>query len=635
MPNRRQFVTTTAAVLGAASLARSAARTASATTDHERGGPGAGLPANTTDLTKFRDPIRIPPVIKPSASTPEITVRQIATTVRFHSELPPTPVWAYEGSVPGPTIVVRRDQRLRVAWRNEISGPFPVTAIQVPFTDLGSLLDPGRGTATPDPSVAALPAWNVVHLHGAVTGGGNDGWTENGISPGDTQLVEYANAQRSTALWYHDHANCITAFNVYAGLAGQFLIRDAEEDALNLPSGPRELPLVIADRNLDTDAQGVPTGRLLHRIGYVDGGTPEHPTRLNLPFIGPYNVVNGVIWPYVPVDSRWWRFRILNGANTREYTLELRVENPDGTLTPVPGALVQIGGDHGLLPAPVRLDALTLGAAERADVLVDFKDHAGKRLRLVDTNTSGPSPLGPEVLQFRVEKARSAETFTLPSVVSPSFRRLTRADLPADHVERWIALSTDDGQPLGHPEIWELTETPADYQARPGDRLLTVTDAAGTSRSFRRTASVLDDALGFFVAQDSWEVWNFVHIAGPGHPMHVHLLGFQALRRDVYTATASTAPDDVVHWTATHQAPGVLGPEEQGWKDTIRVAPYEVVTIAGQFTGATGRYLYHCHILEHEDEGMMRPFTVTPKQVLTRMGHHSPHHPTAHTHNHQ
>ncbi|NUP32104.1 MAG: multicopper oxidase domain-containing protein [Streptomycetaceae bacterium] len=634
MPNRRQFVGATAAVLGAATLVRSAVPAASSESREGSGGPKAAQPATSTRLTKFRDPLRIPPVIEPSASTTQITVRQVAATVQFHSELPPTPVWAYEGSVPGPTIVVRRDQRLRVAWRNRIGGEFPVTAIAVPFTDLNSLLDAGRGTATPDASVAALPAWNVVHLHGAVTGGGNDGWTENGISPGDTQLVEYANAQRATALWYHDHANCITAFNVYAGLAGQYLIRDAEEEALNLPSGNREVPLLIADRNIDTDAQGVPTGRLLHRVGYIDGGTADMPTRLTLPSIGPYNVVNGVIWPYASVDARWWRFRVLNGANTREYTLQLRVENPDGTTTPVVGALVQIGGDQGLLPAPVRLDALTLGAAERADVLIDFTQFAGKRLVLADINTSAPSPLGPEVLQFRVERARSAETFRLPAVLSPSFRRLTRADLPADHVERWIALSTDDGGPLGHPQIWELTEIPAGYQAQPGDRIVTVTDRGGTPRSFRKSASVLDDTLGFFVAQDAWEVWNFVHLAGPGHPMHVHLLGFQALGRDVYTARAEPGADDVVRWTATYQGPGTLGSEEQGWKDTIRVQPSEVVTVAGQFTGAAGRYLYHCHILEHEDEGMMRPFVVVPKQVLARMGHHGGGHPTGHEHMH-
>lgn len=629
MPNRRQFVTgAAAAALGAAALPRSTAEAAPAAlhTAPERGGPLIAHPATGTTLTKFRDPIRIPPVIKPTASASSLTVRQLATTVQFHSELPPTPVWAYEGSVPGPTIDVRSGQRIRVAWENRITGAFPATAIAVPFTDLNSLLAPGRGTATPDPAVAALPAWNVVHLHGSVTGGGNDGWTENGVSPGDAQLSEYPNGQRSTALWYHDHANGITAFNVFAGLAGQYLIRDAEEDALKLPSGTREIPLTIADRNIDTDASGVPNGRLLHRVGYIDSGDPAHPSRLSLPFIGPYNVVNGVIWPYVPVDAHWWRFRVLNAANTREYTLELRLEHADGTLTPVTGALVQIGGDQGLLPAPVHLDRLTLGAAERADLLIDFKAFPGARLRLIDTNTSAPSQLGPEILQFRVGPAPSTDTFTLPAVLSPSFHRLTAAGVPADHVERWVAFSTDDGTPLGHPEIWELTPTPAGYVAQNGDRLVTVTGSDGTTRNFRRSARTFEDPVGFFVEKDGWEVWNFVHLTGPGHPAHIHLVGFQALGRDTYTVSATTdTGSDVVHWTAAYSAPGVLGPEEQGWKDTIRVGPLQAVTLAGQFTGATGRYLYHCHILEHEDEGMMRPFVVAPKEVLARMDQHSAH----------
>ncbi|NUS14219.1 MAG: multicopper oxidase domain-containing protein [Streptomyces sp.] len=629
MPNRRQFVTgTTAAVLGAAVLPRAEASSASAAsaTTPGRGGPQAATASTSTTLTKFLDPIRIPPVIRPTAAASSITVRQLATTVQYHSQLPPTPVWAYEGSVPGPTIDVRSGQRIRVAWQNQISGAFPVTAIAVPFTGLDSLLAAGRGQAAPDAQVAALPAWNVVHLHGGVTGGGNDGWTENGVSPGDAQLSEYPNAQRATALWYHDHANGITAFNVYAGLAGQYIVRDAEEDALKLPSGTREVPLVIADRNIDTDDQGVPNGRLLHRIGYIDGGDADHPTRLNLPFIGPYNVVNGVIWPYVPVDARWWRFRVLNAANTREYTLELRVENADGTLSPVTGGLVQIGGDQGLLPAPVRLDSLTLGAAERADVLIDFRAYGGKRLQLVDTNTSAVSPLGPEILQFRVGPAPATETFTLPAVLSPSFRRLTAADVPADHVERWIAFSTDDGTPLGHPEIWELAPVPDGYVAGSGDRLVTVTDSQGTTRSFRRSARTFDDPVGFFVAKDGWEVWNFVHLTGPGHPAHIHLVGFQALTRDVYDVSSTTdAGSDVVRWTAAYHGPGGLGPEEQGWKDTVRVEPLQAVTLAGQFTGATGRYLYHCHILEHEDEGMMRPFVVAPKEVLARMAQHDAH----------
>lgn len=635
MPNRRQFVIGSAAaavatVSGGAALV-SSSRGPSAS--HPRGSrrPGSGGPvatgvprATSTNLTKFADSLRIPPVLSPGNS---LTIRQKAASVLLHSQLPPTPVWTYEGSFPGPTIEVSTEQRLKVAWLNEISGAFPVTGIQVPFTDLDSILSPGRGAATRNASVAALPAWTVVHVHGAITGGDNDGWTENGVSPGDAQLTEYPNAQRATGLWYHDHAMNITAFNVFAGLAGSLLIRDEEEAALHLPGGAYEIPLLINDRNLDTDDAGVPTGRLLHRIGYLDTGTAGSPTRLNLPFIGPYNLVNGVIWPYLEVAPRWYRFRVLNGANTRPYTLRLQVENADGTTTPVTGALVQIGSDQGLLPGPVTLDAVTLAPAERADILIDFDAFRGKRLQLVNTNSNGPSPLGPEVMQFRVGATAVADPFSLPATTSPSFVRLTRSAIPAGHTSRWIAFGTSDGTPLGHPQMWELSETASGYQAQDGDRLVHVTDQGGTVRTFRKEAAAFDDKVGFFVESSGWEVWNFLHLVGPGHPMHVHLLGFQALNRDVYTVSSATGPGtDVVTWTADHDRVDALGDEEKGWKDTIRIEEHELVSVAGQFTGATGRFVYHCHILEHEDEGMMRPFVVAPREILDRMPHSAHHH---------
>ncbi|WP_411082292.1 multicopper oxidase family protein [Streptomyces sp. cmx-18-6] len=634
MPSRRQFVIGSAAaaaatVGGGAALLSS--RGASATPPEGAQRPGSGGPvatgvprATSTNLTKFADALRIPPVLKPGAS---LTIRQKAASVLLHSQLPPTPLWTYEGSFPGPTIDLSREKRLTVSWRNEISGAFPVTGIKVPFTDLDSILGPGRGSATRDASVAALPAWTVVHVHGAITGGGNDGWTENGVSPGDTQLAEYPNMQRSSGLWYHDHAMNITAFTVFAGLAGTLLIRDPEEAALNLPKGDYEIPLMINDRNLDTDDAGVPTGRLLHKIGYLDTGIPSSPARLNLPFIGPYNLVNGVIWPHLKVKPRWYRFRILNAANTRPYTLSLQVENANGTTTPVTGALVQIGSDHGLLPSPVPASELTLHPAERADVLINFAAFRGKRLRLVNTNANGASPLGPDIMQFRVDAAAVTDPFSLPATTSPSFVRLTRSAIPAGHTNRWIAFGTSDGTPLGHPEMWELSETKPGYQPRTGDRLVRVKDQGGTIRTFRKEAAAFDDKVGFHVASGAWEVWNFLHLVGPGHPMHVHLLGFQALNRDIYTVTDTAGPGaDVVTWNAEYDRAGVLGDEEKGWKDTIRVEEHELVSVAGQFTGATGRFVYHCHILEHEDEGMMRPFVVAPQEILDRMPHSAHHH---------
>ncbi|TMF02801.1 MAG: phenoxazinone synthase, partial [Chloroflexi bacterium] len=199
-----------------------------------------------------------------------------------------------------------------------------------------------------------------------------DGWTENGAASGQTILGDYSNDQRAALLWYHDHAMGITRFNVYSGLAGLWIIRDAEEEALGLPAGRYEIPLLIQDRNLDTTPNGDLAGRLLHK---VEDNTME--------FFGPFTMVNGTIWPHLPVESRQYRLRVLNGSNARTYRLVLL----DGNGRSVTGAIRQIGTDGGLLARPVSIPpaGLVLAPAERADLLVDFRPFRGERLRLVNT----------------------------------------------------------------------------------------------------------------------------------------------------------------------------------------------------------------------------------------------------------
>jgi FtsP/CotA-like multicopper oxidase with cupredoxin domain len=164
--------------------------------------------------------------------------------VTLHAQLPPTTVWAYDGHFPGPTIEVKSGRRLRVSWANDVEGNLPLVAVQAPIatspTNTPGYRNPDgslpAGVSLVD-GVADLPAWQVVHLHGARTGGGNDGWAHNAVLRGAAQLAEYPNAQPSTALWYHDHAMAITRFNVHTGLAGMYLVRDHEEAALGLPQG--------------------------------------------------------------------------------------------------------------------------------------------------------------------------------------------------------------------------------------------------------------------------------------------------------------------------------------------------------------------------------------------------------------
>ncbi|MGH3941930.1 MAG: multicopper oxidase family protein [Pseudonocardiaceae bacterium] len=562
-------------------------------------------------LEKFLDRLHIPPVIRvapgPRPAQLEITMR--AMWVRLHSQLPLTRVWAYNGSFPGPTIDVQRGRRLRVIWRNEITGSFPVTAVKVPFDPQAP--KPGRDGAAPLQDVAALPPWTVVHLHGARTAAGNDGWTENGVLPGDAQLAEYPNDQQATTLWYHDHAMAITALNVLAGLVGMYLIRDAEEDCLRLPHGKHEIPLVICDRNLDTDSDGNLTGQLLDKLDII----PDDPELRTFPFIGPFTLVNGVIWPHLDVKARWYRFRMLNASNSRVYTLQLRDENG----ATVPGALCQIGTDGGLLPAPLKLDEIILAPAERADVLVDFRAFKGRSLTLVNGDTDslplepGTDLPNPDIMQFRVRSKPVYDGFTLPPTLSPLFVPLTHDTVPG-HTHRWLVLTLIEGM---HPEMWEMEEIDDPPVDLPVDGIVQVELADGTVKTLRRLSRTFRDAANFYVNLDDWEQWSILNVSRVGHPIHLHLVHFQALSRDGYDLTSF---DNTVGGTRTpitrlEEAPK-LDANEQGWKDTIRVGGGELVTLAAQFGGATGRFMYHCHILEHEDEGMMGTFIVMPKEVM-------------------
>ncbi|MEU1813844.1 O-aminophenol oxidase PhsA [Streptomyces roseifaciens] len=582
----------------------------------------AGSEEAVAELTPFLDALRVPPVLRPGRTEAlrGIEIEQTATWVRLHSQLPPTRVWAYEGHVPGPTIEVRRGRRLRITWSNRLTGPHPVTAVeaaQVPGAPAPDTV-PGRSGAVPLADVAALPAWTVTHLHGAPTGGGNDGWSENAVSPGDSQLSEYPNDHRAVAWWYHDHAMDITRWNVFAGLAGMYLVRDAEEDALHLPSGEREIPLIVQDRNLDQDPDGKLTGRLLHKTVIV--GKDAQGRNVTRSFNGPYTLVNGVIWPYLDVTARWYRFRLLNASNARTYALRLVDEE---TGAPVQGAAWQIGTDGGLLPRPLPLDGpLSVAPAERMDLLIDFGRLRGRRVRLVNEAPGVPYP---QVMEFRVADEEECDPFVLPSVISSSFERLTHDTVP-EHEHRLIALVPPGSAGNAHPGMWEMQKVePGDVQI-PGAGVIQVKGADGKLRTYRRAAQSFDDALGFMVTYDGWEQWSFLNLGGPTHPMHIHLIDFQVLSRDLYPAGPQSPFDVALGGTRAPLEFGGRAPVSEGdagWKDVIQVPAGQMVNVIGRFRGARGRFMYHCHLLEHEDMGMMRPFVVMPGEVLKF--HHGEH----------
>ncbi|MDT0441828.1 multicopper oxidase family protein [Streptomyces johnsoniae] len=606
-------------------------------------------------LTPYLDPLRIPPTLRPGRGAglrEDIEVQLRATWVRLHSQMAPTHVWAYDGHFPGPTFDVRRGQRIRVSWRNRIDSAYPAVSGDAPrfVADVPSSARAGRGPGfAEEKEVADLPAWSVTHLHGAATGGGNDGWPENGVPVGDAQLSEYPNDQRAAALWYHDHALHLSRWNVYAGLAGMYLVRDAEEDALHLPRGKYEVPLMLMDRNFEVDGQGRPTGELLYKVprlpearaGTGAGAAGETEKAVTLPFTGPYTLVNGVLWPYFDVEPRWYRFRLLNASNARIFDLVLIDEEG----APVRGAIKQIGSDGGLMPQPVAVDfddtlpRLTIAPAERMDLLIDFRALRGQRVRLANVgrnvlpgeeDPAGDVPF-PQVMEFRVGRASVHDGFVLPGVISSSFRRLPH-DTAHVHAHRLIVLTppgTAGGG--GHPEIWEMAAVAEGAAEAPSDGLIQLTDAEGRSTTYRRLARRFDDALTFKVAHGAYERWSFLHLGGPVHPMHIHLSAFQVLRREPYVVTGfdlalgGTRAGEPVTFNSAPGAAIPLEANELGWKDVFRVRPGELVSVMGAFSGAHGRFMYHCHLLEHEGTGMMRPFVVVPPGVMTfgrqRPGH--------------
>jgi FtsP/CotA-like multicopper oxidase with cupredoxin domain len=598
----------------------------SAMTNASRQTSPAGAPvAPNFGLTKFLDALRIPPVIRPHVGLQqsEITIHMTRARVQLHSQLPATAVWTYAGTFPGPTIEVRRDQLLRVAWSNDITGTIPLVAVEGPVT-AGPTNTPGgyrdaSGALLPDfhliEGVTELPAWNVVHLHGALTNAWNDGWAHNATLKGAALISEYRNRQQATTLWYHDHAMAVTRFNLHAGLVGMYLIRDREEDALHLPDGRREIPLILTDRNLDTDpVTGELTGQLLFKVPYIPG------SGAHIPFSGPFNLVNGVIWPHLDVHAQWYRFRVLNASNSRFYTLNL-IDDANAIRN---DAVRIIGTDGGLLPAPAPLPAtgLVLAPSERADLLIDFSAFKGQHLRL--TNLAVADPLEPDLMQFRVENRERPDPFKLPATLSKSYVRLQHGTtVPDDHHHVFVGLVPPGTAGAAHPEMWELRELTQDVPPLPATGVIQIKDpGTGAIRTFQKVASLFDETRTFFFDHDRWSVWNLIHLGGPTHPIHIHMIQLQLLTRKKFVQAPQGGVQGFdIPTGATTSALEVAGDGrpiekyEEGWKDVFQVAAGEWVTVAGQFTGATGEFMYHCHILDHEDEGMMRPFVVMPREV--------------------
>jgi spore coat protein A len=459
----------------------------------------------------FQVPLPLPPVKRPIRSDAQADYYRVVQRKASLEILPglKTEVLGYDGLLPGPTFDVRSGRTSVVEQVNQLDVP------------------------------------TVVHLHGGHTPASSDGWPldllmpsgnhhdhsgHHGMTGGDVKTgsrsYTFPNTQRAATLWYHDHRMDYTAPQVYRGLFGLHLIRDAEEDALSLPAGDREVPLVLADRSFNEDGS--------FRYPALKDG-PGVESQYMEGVTGDVQLVNGAPWPVLEVDAARYRFRILNAANARRYELAL-----DG-----PARFVQIGSDGGLLGAPVEHETLVIAPAERFDVVIDFSQYAvGTAITLRNKLGTGRAA---EVMRFVVAR-KTVDDSHVPAKLS-SYASVSE---PAGLVRRkWRFRRGTAGEHRG----WTINGKPFD-----------------------------PEVMQATVKLDQYEVWSFV--TDVHHPVHVHLAPFQVLRR----------------------GGGPPSPYDAGWKDTVDVRPAEVVDVLVRFTVHKGKYLIHCHNLEHEDMAMMAAF---------------------------
>jgi spore coat protein A len=491
-------------------------------------------------LAQFVDPLPIPVVAQPIDSRPSpadaalklpyyrVAMRPIESKV--HRDLKPTQLWAYGSSSPGPTFEARSGQGILVEWANEL----PIQHF-LP-------IDHGiHGAEADKPEVRT-----VVHLHGGKAPADSDGYPDNWYVPGKSALYHYPNRQDAAMLWYHDHALGINRLNVFAGLLGVYLLRDEVEDSLNLPSGKYEIPLVFYDRIFDRESQ----------LNYPVSGNPKSPWMPEV--FGDALLVNGKLFPYLEVEPRKYRFRLLNGANGRFFHLSLS----NGQ------AFHQIGTDQGLLPAPIELKRVSLAPGERADVIVDFSASAGEAI--IVTNDSSF-----HVMQFLVAKPAAKTSVPDTSTLPSALRAVPKIAESAAVNSRMLTLVEVD-----------------DRVQRPVTMLLNNT---------HWNMPVTENPV-----LDSTEIWNLINTTNDSHPIHLHLVRFQILDRRSFDISAYWATGKL-----NYLGPSIPpDPSEAGWKDTVRADPAMVTRIIIRFEGYTGRYVWHCHILEHEDNEMMRPYDV-------------------------
>jgi len=533
------------------------------------------------------------------------TISMVNATHKFHTALAATPTFAYQGvkgatrndqNYLGPVIVAKQGTPFDLVVQNNL-GVHP----------LASAIDTSVGGALSTDGTSPRAS---THLHGGNTAAGMDGDPTATFTPHNSFSYHYDNTQEAAGIWYHDHALGITRLNVFAGLAGGYLIRNADDDGLGikLPAPPYEVPLIIQDRSFKAD------------------GTFDYPPAPWTPeFFGDVATVNGKAWPNLDVNRGKYRFRVYNGSNARVYNL--RFLNGLNSLT-----FHQIGSDGGLLNAPVPLNQLLLAPGERADLVVDF---AGLRPGATITLFNGavaPYPTGPRLRRRGGAPLYRIMQFTVTSAAG--WTKPIPAKLRAAPITRFTpAMATGNG---GVPRTMDLVE----IHNTAGDPLMVLLN----NRNFNPDGANLDN---IHVRTNTLEQWEIINTTVDAHPIHLHFTQFQVLNRQTFNATsylAAAYPDQVLLAPNTGNVPpppvtpflngGTKPPaaNELGWKDTVLATPGEVTRILvpfgasipgfnpagegpGPFTAFQashiGNYVWHCHILEHEDNDMMQRYVIS------------------------
>ncbi len=597
-PNRRKLLKAGVAAAGIAALGPwpLSSRTAWA---------HAYLPGTTLDPTSVPQflnelPNPLVPAFKFDLSG-QPTVGMAQTSWQILPTGPQTTVWGYSGAAqasgfpattfPGRTFEVQAGQPLQVQWRNQLPAyPRPGQRHLLPVDTTLHMADVSAG-----PPV-------VPHLHGGNTESASDGLPDAWWSPNEAlrgsefvkSLYNYSNAQEAGTIWYHDHALGVTRLNVYAGLAGFYIVRDAYDtgqtgNPLRLPPSPYDIPLAIQDRIFDLNNQlFYPSDPAIASQVFGPADYPD-PTIFAEVF-GDVIIVNGKAWPKLRVEPRKYRFRILNGSDSRFYNLFFDLGVPFMSL-----GFTQIGTDQALLNAPVATPRLSIAPGERMDVVVDFSGLAGQTI--IMRNNAPGTMRRPMILDPRTTGRIMAFEVSLPLNTS-----IPDLSLP----------STLRGGPSQPPQISLSTELAKVSNVRQVF-LYEGVDERGRLKPALGTAQGPADFHGAPVTETpalgSTEIWEIYNTTPDTHPIHLHLVKFLVVNRQRFNVRRFQPGPYGEASIDLQGQPRPPAAGEAGWKDTVQVPPGEVVRIVATFN-RPGLYVWHCHVLSHEDHEMMRPFVV-------------------------